>query len=461
MINLRQNKAFALTFTLIFLLLIISFIAVYMIAVANGISQANRVANEKRAYYIADAGLADAYERITQAGINTVPSSTPGCPYIPSLPQQCPSTPTTDNGVYSVGTTTGHYKVTVVYSNAPRTNYVITSTGTYGNVSKTLQLRIIGASISKYAYWSQTELHPSYGPLWWITGMLTTGPVQTNGALNIYGNPIFNGPVTEAGNSPNYWDKTSNPSLIFTDGLTNNSPQVNLPPQQTLNAIESVAADGSGLVLTGASTIIFNPTGTITVTGIVKNSQGTVTATYNNTTMSPPANGVIYVQSNSGQQDGNATVQGTVNGQLTVAADQNIYLSGSVAYNSDPRINPSSTDMLGLVANQTVTVIEASAPTKLELSAVLVALQGSFQVDQWWIYRGDANTAVMDQFGSLINNYCGVTGEFDPSNGQLYGGWNQIQAYDNRLATVAPPGFPPYVNNSGNGVYTKLGISEL
>ena len=28
--------------------------------------------------------------------------------------------------------------------------------------------------------------------------MLTTGPVQTNGTLNIFGNPIFNGPVTEA-----------------------------------------------------------------------------------------------------------------------------------------------------------------------------------------------------------------------------------------------------------------------
>ena len=153
-------------------------------------------------------------------------------------------------------------------------------------------------------------------------------------------------------------------------------------------------------------------------------------------------------------------MQGTVKGQLTVAADQNINLSGSVAYNSDPRTNPSSTDLLGLVANQNITVIEASAPTQLEVAAVMVALQGSFQVDQWWVYRGNQSTAVMDQFGSLINYVCGATGEMDWS-GNLLGGWNQIQAYDTRLATLAPPGFPPYTNNLGDGVYTKLSITEL
>lgn len=462
MINLKENKGFALTFTLIFLFLIVSFMAVYIMAVASGVSTANRTANLKKAYYIADAGLADAYERITQAGINTVPSSTPGNPYIPAAG--------TDNGVYSVGNVNGSYTVTVVYSNSPRTNYTITSTGTYGKVSKTLQLKIIGASISKYAYWSQTEQNPAFGgPLWWVgepgLEMLTTGPVQTNGTLNIFGNPIFNGTVTEAngdgGVTPNYYPGiASNPSIIFPDGLTNDAPRINLPAQGTLGALQTVASDGSGLVLTGASTIIFNPTGTITVTGSVTNSKGVVTTTYKNTTISPPSNGVIYVQSTTGKTDGTVTVQGTVKGQLTVAADQNINVSGSVAYNTDPRTNPNSTDMLGLVANENITVIEASAPAQLEMSAVMVALQGSFQVDQWWVYRGNATTAVMDQFGSLINYVCGATGEMDMS-GNLLGGWNQIQAYDTRLATLAPPGFPPYVNNAGNGVYNKLSITEL
>jgi len=460
MISVRQNKAFALVFSLIFLSLIISFVAVYSMAIASGFIMSNRAANEIKAYYTAEAGLADAYERIIQSPQNTTPPQTT-VQFIPSA--------STDNGIYQTGTGQGNYSVSIVATYTPRINYTITSTGTYNNVSKTLQLRMIGRVISTYAYWSQTEVNPQYGDLWWVgePGLqyYTFGPVQTNGSLNIWGNPIFYGPVTEGGAAPNYQGGTgSDPSKIWLGGLTNSAPLVDLPPQGILNAISLVASNG-GLVLTGKSTVLFNPDGTITVTGVVKNTSGTVIKTYNNSTINPPANGAIYVQSNfvngTSQQDGNVTVQGTVNGQLTVAADQNVYISGSVSYNSDPRINPSSKDLVGLVANQNITIVEASAPAKLELSAVMVALQGSFQVDQYWVYRGDANTAVMDQFGSLINYVCGVTGEIDWS-GNLLGGWNQLQSYDNRLLNpgIAPPGFPPYVNNQGYGVYNKISVTE-
>ena len=67
---------------------------------------------------------------------------------------------------------------------------------------------------------------------------------------------------------------------------------------------------------------------------------------------------------------------------------------------------------------------------------------------------GNPNAAIMDQFGSLINYVCGATGEMDWS-GNLLGGWNQVQTFDTRLATIAPPGFPPYISNTGAGVYSK------
>jgi hypothetical protein len=477
--------------------------AVYILTVANGVSQANRTANLKKAYYVADAGLADAYERITQAGKIFVPPPS-GQSYIPS--------PATDNGVYAAGTATGNYNVTVAITNTPGFNYTITSTGTFGNETKTLQLKMTWASISKYAYWSQTENSPIYGKLWWVgIGVpnapgsfvyVTTGPVQTNGTLNLFGNPIFNGAVTEANgdgpgsgpgptpyyyygssNTANPYGLVSNPNEIFPDGITSDAPKITVPPQTTLNLLNAEAADGSGLVLTGNSTVIFNPQGTITVTGNVVNSNCQTTTPYKNTTISPPANGVIYVQSSStipacksSALDGNATVQGTVSGQLTVVADQNIYISGNVAYNEDPRPtpanpagHPNSMDLLALVANQNITVIQASAFAQdgpsLELSAVMVALQGSFQVDQWWVYMGPAgppgnpNAAIMDQFGSLINYVCGATGEIDLS-GNLLGGWNQQQSYDARLAKMSPPGFTPLVNSSGNITYSRLNIQE-
>ena len=487
MINLRQNQGFALVFSMIFLFLIISFMAVFILAVASGVSQANRLANNKKAYYVADAGLADAYERIAQAGKNFIPPAT-GQAYIPSA--------TTDNGVYAIGNSNGTYTVTVTVSSNPQLNYTITSVGTFGKATKTLQLKMTWASISKFAYWSNTEINPQWGVLWWVGApgleMLTNGPVQTNGQLNIFGNPIFNGAVTESNlplingvlgstptsSTPNYYygagtsGLQSNASIIFPQGITNDAPPVTSPVQNALSLIAGVANDGSGLVLTGNSQVIFNPTGTVTVTGSVVNSNCQTTTSYNNTTISPPANGVIYVQStstipkcNSNAQDGNATIRGTVSGQLTIAADQNINVSGNLAYNNDPRTVPSSKDMLGVVANQNITVIQSSAMTndggpKLEMSGVLVALNGSFQVDNWWTYMGDANTAVMDQYGSLINYVCGVTGEMDLS-GNLLGGWNQIQSYDTRLGSMSPPGFQPLTTSSGVAVYNRLSIKEL
>lgn len=490
MINLRQNKGFALVFSLIFLTLIISYITVYILAVGNGVIEANRIANLKKAYYIADAGLADAYARIVKAGLNTFASSTctntniPSTCTVPFIPSA-----TTDNGTYLVGSVSGSYNVSIVLSGNPRTNYIITSTGTYGNASKTLQVKIIGASISRFAYWSNTEINPQLGTLWWISGMLTSGPIQTNGQFNIFGNPVFNGAAAESNlpivngalgstptsNAPNYYYGTggtpnsttkSDPPYIFPSGLTNQAPSLPLPPPATLTDFQTA----SNLILTGASTVIFNPAGTITVTGKVINSNCTTTTTYNNTTISIPTSGVIYVQStktipncHSNATDGNATVQGTVKGQLTVAADQNIYVSGNIQYNTNPVTTPSSTDMLGLVANNNITVTEASAPAQLAVDAVLMALQGSFNVDQYSKnpdpIAGGLDGANMSQFGSLINYASGCTGVVNNS-GQLVDGWNQLQSYDTRLATQAPPGFPPLVNGAGNAVYVKQYIME-
>ncbi len=469
MINLRQNKGFALIFSLVFMALAIPFMAVYFLAVTNGLTQATRTANAKRAYYVAEAGLADAYERIVQAAGNFV---------IPVADQYYIPSPSnsTDTGVFTVGGSTGNYVVKIATISSPRTSYQITSTGTFGNMSRTLQLDITWASISKFAYWSQTESNPAFGgPLWWVgepgLEMLTTGPVQTNGQLNIFGNPIFNGAVTEGNlpilgdgtlgktptsSTPNYYPNIySDPKIIFPQGIINDAPPITLPPQATISLLNSVASNGSGLVLTGPSTVIFNPTGTISVTNSA--------AKYNNKTMSAPANGVVFVQDSFkngvDQMDGNATVQGTVSGQLTVGAAQNIFVSGSVSYNSDPRKNPTSNDLVALVANQNITIIEASAPTQLEMAGVLMAMQGSFQVDQYSAYRGDQATAVMDQYGSLINYVCGATGEMDMS-GTLLGGWNQIQTYDPRLATMSPPGFPPLLNAAGKITYSKFSLQE-
>jgi len=456
MINVRQNKSFALVFSLIFLFLIISFIIVFMLTIANGLVIAHRTAKEIKAYYIAEAGLADAFERILK--LPPGPSNT----YIPS--------PNTDNGVYTMGDGShGNYTVALAATFSP-ISYTITSTGTYDGVQKTLQLQIVGSAITKYSYWAQVEGNAS----WWITGQTVTGPVHSNGSLEIWGNPFFNGPVEQVGTSINAWGGSGyDQDTTFTGGLSLGVPAIPLPPVQTLTAIKA-AASASGLVLTGPHIIQFNPNSTITyyqesvVNGPPTDSGTTIQAPTNPANCPYPNTpcSIIYVQSNTvngtSQNDGTPTVYGTVSGQVTVAADQSIYISNNVAYN-DPPVrpnipggNPNSTDLLGLVANNNI-IINSSAPASLEIDGALVAIQGSVESDNGWV-QGKGN---MDEFGSLINYDLGVIGYFDPSNGNVVGGWNQLQFYDTRLLTVAPPGFPSAYNSLGQQIYTKVTFKEL
>ncbi len=429
--TVRQNKGFALAFSLIFLFLIVSFVGAYILATTNGLTTANRAADLKRAYYVADAGLADAV--IQLRGYANPPASF-----------------NVSNAGYALGNgKTGSYSVSATSTGSPWLTYTLTSTGMYNGALKVLVLTVQQTSVSSYAYLSNTEINPTWGDLWWITGMTTVGPVRTNGTLNILGNPLFDGTTVQGGVAINYWNggpPRDNPD--FVDGLTLSSATVPFPTTTMLNSISSAASSG-GLLLTGTSTVILNSDGTINVTNSANG--------WNNKNMALPSNGVIYVQnSGSGTTDGDVTVQGTIKGQVTIASQNQIYISGNLIYNTNPRTNSSSTDLLGLVSQNDITVLANSAPANLELDAVLVALNGAFQVDQWWL-SGKGN---MIQYGSLVNNYCGPTGEFDPGTGTLYGGYNQLQYYDTRLQTMIPPAFPPAVDSSGRDIYVKISFKE-
>ncbi|MBF0618700.1 MAG: hypothetical protein HQL19_00875 [Candidatus Omnitrophica bacterium] len=420
--NLSNKKGFALVFSLAFLLLTVSSVALLFSTVTGGLTLTRKAMDLKRAYYLADAGLAEAFIAL---------KNNPNPPMIFRVGES--------NYVIG-GSKTGSYAVTVQGSGATWIQYTLTSVGTYNGVSKTLILKVQQSALSTYAYFSNTEINPTFGRLWWITGMTTVGPVRTNGQLNLWGKPIFDGPVTQSNPTINYWNGADN-SPDFVDGVIYDPATLALPAAM-LNNI-SAEASSSGLILSGDSAIVFHSDGTMNVTNAANG--------WSNHSMWIPSNGVIYVQ------NGTPTVEGTIKGRVTVASEGDIYVSGNLMYDKDPRTDPTSTDLLGLVAKNNVTVTAQSAPTNLELDAVIVAINGAFQVDQWWL-GGKGN---MVQYGSLINNYCGPTGIFDPSSGTLYGGYNQLQYYDSRLKTIIPPGFPVAVNSNGKILYVKTSFQEL
>ncbi len=428
-----NNKGFALAFSLIFVFLIVIFAEIYITVANSGLTLSTQAADSKRAYYLADAGLANAMVSLRSY-------ASPPAASLLTL---------SNNSYMTFNGKTGGYSVSATSDGAAWPTYTITSVGTFGALSKTLQLTVKEASFSKFAYASNSENHPVYGNLYWVNGMVTAGPVHTNGSFNMFGDPItkigpiFNGAVSQFGSAVNYYHGSAAADYVkFNAGLTTSAPKVSWPTTALINSVNSYASAADGLLLTGNTAVTFNANGTINVTNAAKG--------WSNLNMSPPANKTIYVQG------GSATVRGTVNGQLTVGSENNIYIDGHISYNSDPRLNPASTDLLGLVAKQDITVTMA-APNNLAVNAVLVALNGSFQVDQFWVgTRGN-----MDQFGGLINNVGGPTGIFDPATGILYAGYNQIQAYDTRLHDYVPPAFPPATDTSSRITYTKLNLLEL
>jgi len=462
MINVRHNKAFALIFSLIFLFFIISFITVFIAATSAGLVNSNRTANEIKAYYVAEAGLADAYERVVR--------------FSPPAEDVFIPASNTDNGIYAMGDgTNGSYTVSLGASTVNGAiSYIITSTGTYNKVRKILQLQINGSSITKYAYWAQVEGNAS----WWITGQTLTGPVQSNGSLEIWGNPLFTGEVQQVGTSINAWAGTGyDQNTTFQGSLSLGAPAVNLPQVETLTALKNAAAN-SGLILTGPHIIQFNKDSTITYfkedvingppsAGDTGTTISAVTNSANCSYTSAPCS-IIYVQNSTvngvSQNDGTPTVHGTVSGQVTVAADQDIYIDNNIKYN-DPPVrpgisggNPNSTDLAGLVASNNI-IVDITAPYNLELDGAMVAIQGSV-TSQDSNYDPSFVQGNLCEFGSLVNNVLGILGWFDPGSGKVLSGWNQLLYYDSRLLSAKPPGFPPALNKWGQ-LYTKTSFQEL
>ena len=222
-----------------------------------------------------------------------------------------------------------------------------------------------------------------------VTGDTINGPLHSNDTLSINGSPRFNGKATTAytgamscSASTTYtwrWyglaGRGDTPQ--FQSGDPEAVPILTLPTTNTAIKTETDRAAGkTGCLYNGPTRIVLNSSGTMTVT-----SPFTTSSTYApcvGTNVALPTNGVIYVQNapstqtatctgsqnrlgypisgdvtSYGCRDGDVFVSGTLRGRLTIAAENNIVIVANTTYQTT---GASSTDMLGLVANQFVQV---------------------------------------------------------------------------------------------------------
>ncbi|MHB2019005.1 MAG: hypothetical protein ACYCW6_18820, partial [Candidatus Xenobia bacterium] len=181
-------------------------------------------------------------------------------------------------------------------------------------------------------------------------------------------------------------------------------------------------------------------------------------------------------------QDGNVNgISGTLNGQLTVIATDNqptppnpsdgkgnIVISGNLIYHNSSAAspNPSSSDVLGLVAVNNISIAQLPngtvPPSTTPRSATAPGSQDGIEVDGSLLalhtinVQGDApaNTSVGNLgnaqfFGGIIDEVNSATFSVDGESGtdsrglpnNIHGYIPQI-TYDSRLPSTPPPSFP-------------------
>jgi len=339
-------------------------------------------------------------------------------------------------GVQSLGTGLT-YSVTIndlgaQGGNASIRRYKIVSTGTAGNISQILINNVQNDNYARYIWFTDSETYGGTNVWFWSLDVLN-GPTQTNSHFNIYRDPVFTGGDVRSvddyirfynnGNNINLSQSTNPPfdNPNFTQGITLGSEPVTMP-NQALN-LRSASTNG-GLRLNGNSTVVLNANGTMNVTNSARG--------WTNRNMALPANGALFVN------NGTLTISGTLQGRLTAGASSNLIIPNNITYSSDPRINSSSADMLGLISESNV-MISQTAPAELEIDASLMALSTSFYLQNWSTV---APKGTLNVYGGIIQDQRGPVGTFNGSTGQKISGYSKNYNYDPRMLTTPPPFYP-------------------
>ncbi len=285
------------------------------------------------------------------------------------------------------------------------------------------RLTVQTESFSRYAYFTNSETSPSGSQIWFITGDRIEGPTHSNSQFNMRGTPVFDGLVSSTASSVNLaggGPPTSNPA--FNGGLQLNAPPVSLAQASTADL--ATQANNGGTRYNGDTQITLLANGTMRVTNAAAN--------LNNQVVALPGNGVLYVN------NGSVTMQGTLQGQLTVATNRDVRVANNITYSQDPRVNPNSTDLLGIVTDRNV-VVASGAPQNVQIHASLMALGSSFTVENWSVGPPKGTLTVL---GGIIQSNRGPVGTFNSSTGTKVSGYTKDYHYDARLMNSVPPFFP-------------------
>jgi len=364
-------------------------------------------------------------------------------------------------------------------------------------------------SFAGYAYFTREERSPvASGPIWFIWADHLDGRVHSNDQLRIWWrtseppDPMFLGRVTTASGDPIYSPSISNPQdyyQIFKDGQSGIAVGVDyIPMPQTTNMQRDAAWGASsgfpttagaylranqngGLYISGAvQSMVFSSTATRTQAIITQQPTSTtrIVSTYvedytlgqsslesvtykksgntwveqtrtTSTQLALP-NGVIYCD------DAIGGLQGVIGGKHTIATapGRDITITGNLTLADSPATNPSSTDVLGLVAQN---IVLSKASGDLTVEAIMMAggetSNGSIY-NQYW-HTTPRQQGTFHLLGGLLQSQRGPVGQFSSSSGTVISGYTKDYHYDERLLDIPPPYFPT------TGKFIRVGWQRL
>jgi len=316
-------------------------------------------------------------------------------------------------------------------SSSSSSTATIVSEGTYGDSTRVIVVELRPASYSKYGnFYASISAYPA-------TGDTFNGPFHTNGKLYTSGSPVFWGKVsTKSGlvmqgtpKDPKFYGGYQTgidiPNDFDTSGLRTNAGKVFRDTTGSGKAVEVK--------------LYYNSDGTVTYSQKIGTGSYSTAKTVALTTLAP--NGLIYVEK------GNIYTKGTLKGQVTMVASKKgtsgygcVYFEDNLKYNTDPKTYPSSTDMMGIVAESNIR-IQSNTTTKgkdIYTQASMYSVTGNIGPEDGLVTQSYLGSWKI--LGGLIAADTRVTATYSGSTPVK--GLRFVHSYDDRFLTAVPPYFP-------------------
>ncbi len=375
----------------------------------------------EQALYAAEAGIAEAAQRLIDAeGFMANPST---------------------HGGGTIGNATYRYSIE---EQLGWQRFSLHATGTVNGVSRRIDVdQAYLPTFASYALWTRRN-----GVMYFIPGEVFDGLVHADDRLYFFsdetaGGPIFNAAVSSL--AEDYGGSTSHVTFrdSFELGVPNGSlADVNFP---WLRA----RAETHGLVLRGPSRIAFDGDRLL-----VSNAE----RGWTDQPVPVQPNFLLYIADHpaaTDTEDRSGTVDlrgGTLSGRMTIVSDDDMTIHDHIRYAMDPREDDYeagivSTDALGLISRDDIWVGTA-APNNLEIFGAILATgqrepdePGSFGILDLFSGPPRGNLTL---YGSLVQDVRGGVGTFNSTG--LLTGYRKNYFFDPRFTHSAPPYYPVLAN---------------